>query len=105
MPIGAGVGRLFKLGKLPINVSLQAYDYVELNQRYGCRLQMGGSDQWGNIVNGIELTRRIDGSQLYGLTTPLLTTADGLPRVVTVDPAWPTREVGGLLRPLPRPYG
>jgi tyrosyl-tRNA synthetase len=56
---------------------LQAYDFLELSRRAECRLQMGGSDQWGNIVNGIELTRRIDGTQLYGLTTPLLTTADG----------------------------
>ena len=56
---------------------LQAYDFLELARRHACRLQMGGSDQWGNIVNGIELTRRIDGTQLYGLTTPLITTADG----------------------------
>ncbi len=56
---------------------LQAYDFRELNQHYGCRLQMGGSDQWGNIVNGIELTRRMDSREVYGLTTPLLTTADG----------------------------
>jgi tyrosyl-tRNA synthetase len=56
---------------------LQAYDFLELSRRVACRLQMGGSDQWGNIVNGIELTRRIDGTQLYGLTTPLITTADG----------------------------
>ena len=56
---------------------LQAYDFRELAQRYGCRLQMGGSDQWGNIVNGMELGRRMDGSELFGLTTPLLTTADG----------------------------
>ncbi len=56
---------------------LQAYDFLELSRRAGCRLQMGGSDQWGNIVNGIELTRRIDGKQLFGLTTPLITTADG----------------------------
>jgi tyrosyl-tRNA synthetase len=56
---------------------LQAYDFLELSRRVECRLQMGGSDQWGNIVNGIELTRRIDGTRLYGLTTPLLTTADG----------------------------
>jgi len=56
---------------------LQAYDFLELSRRYGCRLQMGGSDQWGNIVNGIELTRRIDGTELYGLTTPLITKADG----------------------------
>jgi tyrosyl-tRNA synthetase len=56
---------------------LQAYDFLELSRRVSCRLQMGGSDQWGNIVNGIELARRIDGTQLYGLTTPLITTADG----------------------------
>ena len=56
---------------------LQAYDFRELSQRIGCRLQLGGSDQWGNIVNGIELARRMDGSELFGLTTPLLTTADG----------------------------
>jgi tyrosyl-tRNA synthetase len=56
---------------------LQAYDFRELSQRLGCRLQMGGSDQWGNIVNGIELTRRMDGVEVYGVTTPLLTTADG----------------------------
>ena len=56
---------------------LQAYDFRELAQRYDCRLQMGGSDQWGNIVNGMELARRMDGRELFGLTTPLLTTADG----------------------------
>jgi len=56
---------------------LQAYDFRELSLRLGCRLQMGGSDQWGNIVNGIELGRRMDGTELYGVTTPLLTTADG----------------------------
>ena len=56
---------------------LQAYDFRELAERYGCRLQMGGSDQWGNIVNGIELTRRTGGPELYGYTTPLVTTADG----------------------------
>lgn len=56
---------------------LQAYDFRELSQRYACRLQLGGSDQWGNIVNGIELTRRMDGVEVYGVTTPLLTTADG----------------------------
>jgi tyrosyl-tRNA synthetase len=56
---------------------LQAYDFLELSRRAGCRLQMGGSDQWGNIVNGIELARRIDGTQLHGLTTSLITTADG----------------------------
>jgi len=56
---------------------LQAYDFLELSKRVACRLQLGGSDQWGNIVNGIELTRRIEGTQLYGVTTPLITTADG----------------------------
>lgn len=56
---------------------LQAYDFMELSRRHGVRLQMGGSDQWGNIVNGIDLTRRIDGTELYGVTTPLLTTASG----------------------------
>ena len=56
---------------------LQAYDFRELALRHGCRLQMGGSDQWGNIVNGIELTRRMEGVELFGVTTPLLTTADG----------------------------
>jgi tyrosyl-tRNA synthetase len=56
---------------------LQAYDFLELSRRAGCRAQFGGSDQWGNIVNGIELGRRIDGTELYGVTTPLITTADG----------------------------
>lgn len=56
---------------------LQAYDFVELSQRYGCRLQMGGSDQWGNIVNGIDLGHRMGTPQLYALTSPLLTTASG----------------------------
>lgn len=57
---------------------LQAYDFLELRRRYGCQLQMGGSDQWGNIVNGVELTRRVDQQSVFGLTTPLLTTASGL---------------------------
>ena len=56
---------------------LQAYDFLELNRRYGCELQMGGSDQWGNIVNGVDLTRRVLSEEIYGLTTPLLTTSDG----------------------------
>jgi tyrosyl-tRNA synthetase len=56
---------------------LQAYDFLELSRRAGCRLQLGGSDQWGNIVNGIELARRIDGTELFGVTTPLITNADG----------------------------
>jgi tyrosyl-tRNA synthetase len=56
---------------------MQAYDFLELARRYGCRLQMGGSDQWGNIVNGVELGRRVEGRELFGLTTPLITTATG----------------------------
>ncbi|MFG1274963.1 tyrosine--tRNA ligase [Xanthobacter autotrophicus] len=56
---------------------LQAYDFVELNRRHGCMLQMGGSDQWGNIVNGMELGRRMHGADLFALTTPLLTTSSG----------------------------
>lgn len=56
---------------------LQAYDYVELNKRTGCRLQMGGSDQWGNIINGIDLGHRMGTPQLYALTSPLLTTSSG----------------------------
>jgi tyrosyl-tRNA synthetase len=56
---------------------LQAYDFVELHRRFGCVLQMGGSDQWGNIVTGIDLGRRMGAQQLYALTTPLLTTASG----------------------------
>jgi len=56
---------------------LQAYDFMELSRRANCRLQMGGSDQWGNIVNGIELARRMDGTEVFGITTPLITTADG----------------------------
>lgn len=56
---------------------LQAYDFMELSRRHQCRLQLGGSDQWGNIVNGIELGRRVDGVGLYGITSPLLTTASG----------------------------
>jgi tyrosyl-tRNA synthetase len=56
---------------------LQAYDFLELSRRVGCRMQLGGSDQWGNIVNGIELARRIDGAEMFGVTSPLITTADG----------------------------
>lgn len=55
----------------------QAYDFVELNRRYNCTLQMGGSDQWGNIVNGVELTRRTLSKSTFGLTSPLITTSDG----------------------------
>ncbi len=56
---------------------LQAYDFMELGKRHNCLLQMGGSDQWGNIVNGMELARRVSSQHLFGLTTPLITTADG----------------------------
>jgi tyrosyl-tRNA synthetase len=56
---------------------LQAYDFLELHRRTGCLLQMGGSDQWGNIVNGIDLTRRVARAEVFGLTSPLITTADG----------------------------
>ena len=56
---------------------LQAYDFLELARRYGCMLQMGGSDQWGNIVNGVELGRRVEGRELFALTTPLITLASG----------------------------
>ncbi len=56
---------------------LQSYDFSELNHRYGCTLQIGGSDQWGNITGGIDLTRRLHGNQVYGLTMPLVTKADG----------------------------
>ncbi len=56
---------------------LQAYDFVELNKRYNCILQMGGSDQWGNIVNGIDLGRRMQNAQLFALTSPLITTSSG----------------------------
>ena len=56
---------------------MQAYDFLELARRHDCRLQMGGSDQWGNIVNGVELGRRAEGRELFGLTTPLITTSAG----------------------------
>jgi tyrosyl-tRNA synthetase len=56
---------------------LQAYDFLELARRYDCILQMGGSDQWGNIINGVDLSHRMGGAQLYALTTPLLTTSSG----------------------------
>jgi tyrosyl-tRNA synthetase len=56
---------------------MQAYDFLELSRRENCKLQLGGSDQWGNIVNGVELCRRADAREVYGLTTPLITTADG----------------------------
>ena len=66
---------------------LQSYDFLELYKRYGCRLQMGGSDQWGNIVNGVDLTRRVAQGEVYGLTTPLMTTADGKKMGKTADGA------------------
>ena len=56
---------------------LQAYDFLELQRRHNCILQMGGSDQWGNIINGVELVRRVDQNSIFGLTTPLVTTASG----------------------------
>jgi tyrosyl-tRNA synthetase len=72
---------------------LQSYDFVELNRRHGCTLQMGGSDQWGNIVQGVELGRRTDGAELFGLTTPLVTTADGAKMGKTANGAvWLNRE-------------
>ncbi|SFK65669.1 tyrosine--tRNA ligase [Shimia haliotis] len=66
---------------------LQAYDFLELNRRYGCMVQFGGSDQWGNIVNGIDLTRRVDDGQVFGLTSHLLTTSDGKKMGKTADGA------------------
>jgi tyrosyl-tRNA synthetase len=66
---------------------LQAYDFVELYRRFDCTLQMGGSDQWGNIVSGIDLARRSDGASLFALTTPLLTTASGVKMGKTADGA------------------
>lgn len=66
---------------------LQSYDFAELHRRYGCTLQLGGSDQWGNIVTGVDLTRRMDGGTVYGFTTPLITTASGGKMGKTVDGA------------------
>jgi tyrosyl-tRNA synthetase len=66
---------------------LQAFDFLELSRRHGCVLQMGGSDQWGNIVNGIELARRVDRRRLFGLTTPLITTRGGAKMGKTADGA------------------
>ena len=68
-------------------IILQAYDYLELSRKYDCKLQMGGSDQWGNIVNGVELGRRIDGAELFGVTTPLITKSDGSKMGKSVDGA------------------
>jgi tyrosyl-tRNA synthetase len=73
---------------------LQAYDFLELFRRHGCRMQMGGSDQWGNIVNGVELGRRKDGIALFGLTTPLLTTSSGAKMGKTAQGAvWLNRDM------------
>lgn len=66
---------------------LQSYDFVELNRRHGCRLQLGGSDQWGNIVTGVDLTRRMESTEVYGFTTPLITTASGGKMGKTADGA------------------
>jgi tyrosyl-tRNA synthetase len=66
---------------------LQAYDFLELHKRFGCGLQMGGSDQWGNIVNGIDLTRRVARAEVFGVTSPLLTTSDGKKMGKTADGA------------------
>ena len=66
---------------------LQAYDFLELNKRYGCLLQMGGSDQWGNIINGVELTRRAIGKEVFGLTSPLITNSSGTKMGKTVNGA------------------
>ena len=73
---------------------LQAYDFMELKRRHDCVLQMGGSDQWGNIINGIELARRVDGAELYGLTTALLTTSSGAKMGKTAEGAvWLNEEM------------
>ncbi len=66
---------------------LQSYDFVELNRRYGCRLQLGGSDQWGNITTGVDLTRRMEANECFGFTTPLITTASGGKMGKTADGA------------------
>jgi tyrosyl-tRNA synthetase len=65
---------------------LQSYDFLELYRRHNCRLQIGGDDQWGNIVAGVELIRRIEGAEVFGLTFPLVTTADGKKMGKTVNP-------------------
>ena len=76
--VAARLERAQHLSFLEFNyMVLQAYDFVELYRRHGCRLQMGGSDQWGNIVAGIDLARRLDNAQLFALTAPLLTTSSG----------------------------
>jgi len=73
---------------------MQGYDFVELNRRHGCVLQMGGSDQWGNIINGVDLSHRMGGARLYALTTPLLTTASGQKMGKTANGAvWLNKEL------------
>jgi tyrosyl-tRNA synthetase len=83
------------LSFLEFNYSLmQAYDFVELNKRFGCRLQSSGSDQWGNVVSGLELGRRMGTAQLFGLTTPLITTASGAKMGKTASGAvWLNKEM------------
>ena len=83
------------LSFLEFNYSLmQAYDFVELNKRFGCRLQSSGSDQWGNVVSGLELGRRMGTPQLFGLTTPLITTASGAKMGKTASGAvWLNKEM------------
>lgn len=66
---------------------LQAVDFLELNRRHGCTLQLGGGDQWGNIINGVELCRRVDQAEVFGFTTPLITTASGAKMGKTADGA------------------
>ncbi|MEM9599877.1 MAG: tyrosine--tRNA ligase, partial [Pseudomonadota bacterium] len=66
---------------------LQSYDFVELYRRHNCRLQLGGSDQWGNITTGVDLTRRMEGTEVFGFTTPLITTASGGKMGKTADGA------------------
>lgn len=73
---------------------LQAYDFLELSRRYNAKLQLGGSDQWGNIINGVELARKVDGKHLFGLTAPLMTTSDGKKMGKTASGAvWLKREL------------
>jgi tyrosyl-tRNA synthetase len=76
---------------------LQAYDFLELSNRHNCRLQMGGSDQWGNIVAGIDLIRRVDGKSAFGITFPLITTSSGAKMGKTA------RGPSGLMLSGPRP--
>ncbi len=76
--VKARIDREQSLSFLEFNyMILQAYDFLELHRRHGCLLQMGGSDQWGNIVSGVDLTRRVADAQVFGLTSPLMTTSDG----------------------------